>query len=106
MNKITFLAVAVASAFVLIVSAIDTSFEPANAQTNTTTNASTSGSAVNTTAGNTTNTTDVGTATELEKLTGSNADVIGNNTETASESTGLAGLEKEQTSDTGGNMTE
>ena len=103
MNKITFLAVAVASAFVLIVSAIDTSFEPANAQTNTTTNASTSGSAVNTTAGNT---TDVGTATELEKLTGSNADVIGNNTETASESTGLAGLEKEQTSDTGGNMTE
>ena len=42
----------------------------------------------------------------MEKLTGSNADVIGNNTETASESTGLAGLEKEQTSDTGGNMTE
>ena len=31
---------------------------------------------------------------------------MGNNTETASESTGLAGLEKEQTSDTGGNMTE
>jgi len=103
MNKITFLAVAVASAFVLIVSAIDTSLEPANAQTNTTTNASTSGSAVNTTAGNT---TDVGTATELEKLTGSNADVMGNNTETASESTGLAGLEKEQTSDAGGKMTE
>jgi hypothetical protein len=103
MKKIIFLAAILASAFVLIVFAIDTPFEPANAQTNTTTNASTSGSAVNTTAGNS---TDVGTGTELEKLTGSNADVIGNNTETASESTGLAGLEKEQTSDTGGNMTE
>jgi hypothetical protein len=103
MNKIIFLAAILASAFGLIVSAMGTSLEPANAQTNTTTNASTSGSAVNTTAGNT---TDVGTATELEKLTGSNADVMGNNTETASESTGLAGLGKEQTSDTGGNMTE
>jgi hypothetical protein len=103
MNKIIFLAAILASAFGLIVSAMGTSWEPANAQTNTTTNASTSGSSVNTTAGNT---TDVGTSTELEKLTGSNADVMGNNTETASESTGLAGLEKEQTSDTGGNMTE
>ncbi len=112
MNKITFLAVVLASAFLavvlatafgLMVSAIDTSFEPANAQTNTTTNASASGAAVNTTAGNT---TDVGTASELENLTGSNADVMGNNTEMASESTGLAGLEKEQTTDTGGKMTE
>src|SRR5215210_1891044 len=103
MNKIIFLAVPVTSPLVLIVSAIDPSLEPANAQTNTTTNASTSGSAANTPAGNT---TDVGTATELEKLTGSNADVMGNNTETASESTGLAGLGKEQTTDTAGKMTE
>ena len=86
----------------LIVSALDTSLEPAIAQTNTT-NATTSGTAGNTTAGNT---TDVGTASELEQLTGSNADVMGNNTEVANQSTGMAGLEREQTTDTGGKMTE
>ena len=86
----------------LIVSALDTSLEPAIAQTNTT-NATTSGTAGNTTAGNT---TDVGTASELEQLTGSNADVMGNNTEVANQSTGMAGLEREQTTDTGGMMTE
>ena len=86
----------------LIVSALDTSLEPAIAQSNTT-NATTSGTAGNTTAGNT---TDVGTASELEQLTGSNADVMGNNTEVANQSTGMAGLEREQTTDTGGKMTE
>ena len=86
----------------LIVSALDTSLELAIAQTNTT-NATTSGAAGNTTAGNT---TDVGTASELEQLTGSNADVMGNNTEVANQSTGMAGLEREQTTDTGGMMTE
>lgn len=86
----------------LIVSALDTSLELAIAQTNTT-NATTSGTAGNTTAGNT---TDVGTASELEQLTGSNADVMGNNTEVANQSTGMAGLEREQTTDTGGKMTE
>ena len=79
-----------------------TSLELAIAQTNTT-NATTSGTAGNTTAGNT---TDVGTASELEQLTGSNADVMGNNTEVANQSTGMAGLEREQTTDTGGKMTE
>ena len=86
----------------LIVSALDTSLELAIAQTNTT-NATTSGTAGNTTAGNT---TDIGTASELEQLTGSNADVMGNNTEVANQSTGMAGLEREQTTDTGGKMTE
>ena len=86
----------------LIVSALDTSLELAIAQTNTT-NATTSGTAGNTTAGNT---TEVGTASELEQLTGSNADVMGNNTEVANQSTGMAGLEREQTTDTGGKMTE
>jgi hypothetical protein len=65
--------------------------EPANAQTNAT-NATAGGAAGNTTAGNT---TDVGTAGELEQLTGS-----------ANQSTGMAGLEREQTTDTGGKMTE
>ena len=83
-------------------SAIDTSLEAAIAQTNTT-NATAGGTAGNTTAGNT---TDVGTASELEQLTGSNADVMGNNTEVANQSTGMAGLEREQTTDTGGKMTE
>lgn len=86
----------------LIVSASGTSLEAASAQTNTT-NATTGGTAGNTTAGNT---TDVGTASELEQLTGSNADVMGNNTEVANQSTGMAGLEREQTTDTGGKMTE
>lgn len=86
----------------LVVSAIDTSLEAVIAQTNTT-NATASGTAGNTTAGNT---TDVGTAGELEQLTGSNADVMGNNTEVANQSTGMAGLEREQTTDTGGKMTE
>lgn len=95
----------------LIMSAIDISLEAAIAQTNTT-NATAGGTAGNTTAGgtagNTTagNTTDVGTASELEQLTGSNADVMGNNTEVANQSTGMAGLEREQTTDTGGKMTE
>ena len=84
----------------LIVSALDTSLEAAIAQTNTT-NATAGGTTGNTTAGNT---TDVGTASELEQLTGSNADVMGNNTEV--QSTGMAGLEREQTTDTGGKMTE
>ncbi len=86
----------------LVVSAIDTSLEAVIAQTNTT-NATAGGTAGNTTAGNT---TDVGTAGELEQLTGSNADVMGNNTEVANQSTGMAGLEREQTTDTGGKMTE
>jgi hypothetical protein len=102
MNNITFLAAVLASALGLILSAIDTSLEPANAQTNAT-NATAGGAAGNTTAGNT---TDVGTASELEQLTGSNADVMGNNTEVANQSTGMAGLEREQTTDTGGKMTE
>jgi hypothetical protein len=101
MNKIIFLAAMLTSAG-LIVSALDTSLELAIAQTNTT-NATTSGTAGNTTAGNT---TDIGTASELEQLTGSNADVMGNNTEVANQSTGMAGLEREQTTDTGGKMTE
>lgn len=92
-----------ASALGLVLLAIDTSLGTADAQANTTANVSTTGAGGNTTAGNT---TDVGTASELEKLTGSNADVMGNNTEVASQSTGMAGLEKEQTSDTGGKMTE
>jgi hypothetical protein len=103
MNNITFLAAVLVSALGLILSAIDISLEPANAQTNTTANASTTGAGGNTTAGNT---TDVGTASELEQLTGSNADVMGNNTEVANQSTGMAGLEREQTTDTGGKMTE
>lgn len=86
----------------LIMSAIDISLEAAIAQTNTT-NTTAGGTAGNTTAGNT---TDVGTASELEQLTGSNADVMGNNTEVANQSTGMAGLEREQTTDTGGKMTE
>jgi hypothetical protein len=102
MNNITFLAAVLASALGLILSTIDTSLEPANAQTNAT-NATAGGAAGNTTAGNT---TDVGTASELEQLTGSNADVMGNNTEVANQSTGMAGLEREQTTDTGGKMTE
>jgi hypothetical protein len=101
MNKIIFLVTMLASAG-LIVSVIDTSLEAAIAQTNTT-NATAGGTAGNTTAGNT---TDVGTASELEQLTGSNADVMGNNTEVANQSTGMAGLEREQTTDTGGKMTE
>jgi hypothetical protein len=110
MNKIIFLMAMLTSAG-LIMSAIDTSLEAAIAQTNTT-NATAGGTAGNTTAGgtagNTTagNTTDVGTASELEQLTGSNADVMGNNTEVANQSTGMAGLEREQTTDTGGKMTE
>jgi hypothetical protein len=103
MNNITFLAAVLVPALGLILSAINTSLEPANAQTNTTAKASTTGAGGNATAGNT---TDVGTASELEQLTGSNADVMGNNTEVANQSTGMAGLEREQTTDTGGKMTE
>jgi hypothetical protein len=110
MNKMIFLMAMLTSAG-LIMSAIDTSLEAAIAQTNTT-NATAGGTVGNTTAGNTVgnttagNTTDVGTANELEQLTGSNADVMGNNTEVANQSTGMAGLEREQTTDTGGKMTE
>jgi hypothetical protein len=101
MKKIIFLMAMLTSAG-LIMSAIDISLEAAIAQPNTT-NATAGGTAGNTTAGNT---TDVGTASELEQLTGSNADVLGNNTEVANQSTGMAGLEREQTTDTGGKMTE
>ena len=101
MKKIIFLMAMLTSAG-LIMSAIDASLEAAIAQTNTT-NATAGGTAGNTTAGNT---TDVGTASELEQLTGSNADVMGNNTEIVNQSTGMAGLEREQTTDTGGKMTE
>jgi hypothetical protein len=101
MKKIIFLMAMLTSAG-LIMSAIDISLEAAIAQTNTT-KPTAGGTAGNTTAGNT---TDVGTASELEQLTGSNADVMGNNTEVANQSTGMAGLEREQTTDTGGKMTE
>ena len=60
-----------------------------------------------TNATNATNTTTgVGSASEIENLTGDNTGLLQNSSDIASPSTGLTqGLEKEQTADTGGNMT-
>ena len=66
--------------------------ESAYAQTNAT-------NATNTTAG-------VGSASEIENLTRDNTGLLQNSSDIANPSTGLTqGLEKEQTADTGGNMT-
>ena len=66
--------------------------ESAYAQTNAT-------NATNNTAG-------VGSASEIENLTGDNTGLLQNSSDIANPSTGLTqGLEKEQTADTGGNMT-
>jgi hypothetical protein len=64
-----------------------------------------------TNATNTTNTTNnnatgVESASQIENLTGDNTGLLQNSSDIASPSTGLTqGLEKEQTADTGGNMT-
>lgn len=43
---------------------------------------------------------------ELRNLTGQRDETITNNTDIASPSTGIGGLERKQTTDTGGKMTE
>jgi hypothetical protein len=43
---------------------------------------------------------------ELQNLTGQSNETITNNTDIASPSTGMGGLEREQTTDTGGKMTD
>ena len=66
--------------------------ESAYAQTNAT-------NATNNTAG-------VGSASEIENLTGDNTGLLQNSSDISNPSTGVTqGLEKEQTADTGGNMT-
>lgn len=98
------LAMAFGIIIVLAIGTIGSSSSSALAQTNT--SAGTTGNTTGTTTGNATtngNQSDVTTATEIENLTG---DDTGGGSDIGAPDTGfMQGLEKEQTSGTGGNMT-
>ena len=88
------LVVIIAIVFGITVAAIG-AFELADAQTNKTKGTGT----------NATNNKDIGTASQIENLTKGNTALLENGSNNASPPGITKGLEKEQTSDTGGNMT-
>jgi hypothetical protein len=88
------LVVIIAIVFGITLSAIG-AFELADAQTNKTKGTST----------NATNNTGIGSAQQIENLTRGNTALLENGSNNANSAGVMKGLEKEQTSDTGGNMT-
>ena len=97
------LCIAVSLAMALGIMLVSTgSFGSALAQTNTTSNAAgnTTGAAQNTTG----NQSGVETSSEIESLTQSNPELLANSSDVTDQTTGLADLQKEQTT-TDPNMT-
>src|ERR687898_870125 len=106
MKKTISLAIVLALSLGLMLATVDSSLESVSAQSNQSGNQSTGGQSTGgqETAGQ--NTEGIGSVQELQNLTGQSNETISNNTDIASPSTGMGGLEKEQTTDTGGKMTE
>jgi hypothetical protein len=107
MKKQSSINIKLAMAFgIIIVLAIGTIGSSSSALAQTNTSAGTTGNTTGTTTGNATtngNQSDVTTTTEIENLTG---DDTGGGSDIGAPDTGfMQGLEKEQTSGTGGNMT-
>jgi hypothetical protein len=101
MKKTISLAIVLALSLGLMLGTVDSSLESVSAQSNQSGNQSTGGQE---TAGQ--DTEGIGSVQELQNLTGQSNETISNNTDIASPSAGMGGLEKEQTTDTGGKMTE
>lgn len=106
MKKTISLAIVLALSLGLMLATLDSSLESVSAQSNQSGNQSTGGQSTGgqETAGQ--DTEGIGSVQELQNLTGQSNETISNNTDIASPSTGMGGLEKEQTTDTGGKMTE
>lgn len=106
MKKTISLAIVLALSLGLMLATVDSSFESVSAQSNQSGNQSTGGQSTGgqETAGQ--DTEGIGSVQELQNLTGQSNETISNNTDIASPSAGMGGLEKEQTTDTGGKMTE
>jgi hypothetical protein len=106
MKKTISLAIILALSLGLMLATLDSSLESVSAQSNQSGNQSTGGQSTGgqETAGQ--DTEGIGSVQELQNLTGQSNETISNNTDIASPSTGMGGLEKEQTTDTGGKMTE
>jgi hypothetical protein len=106
MKKTISLAIVLALSLGLMLATVDSSLESVSAQSNQSGNQSTGGQSTGgqETAGQ--DTEGIGSVQELQNLTGQSNETISNNTDIASPSTGMGGLEKEQTTDTGGKMTE
>jgi hypothetical protein len=106
MKKTISLAIVLALSLGLMLATVDSSLESVSAQSNQSGNQSTGGQSTGgqETAGQ--DTEGIGSVQELQNLTGQSNETISNNTDIASPSAGMGGLEKEQTTDTGGKMTE
>jgi hypothetical protein len=106
MKKTISLAIVLALSLGLMLGTVDSSLESVSAQSNQSGNQSTGGQSTGgqETAGQ--DTEGIGSVQELQNLTGQSNETISNNTDIASPSAGMGGLEKEQTTDTGGKMTE
>ena len=105
MKKTISLAIVLALSLGLMLATVDSSLESVSAQSNQSGNQSGNQSTGGQeTAGQ--DTEGIGSVQELQNLTGQSNETISNNTDIASPSAGMGGLEKEQTTDTGGKMTE
>jgi hypothetical protein len=106
MKKTISLAIVLVLSLGLMLATVESSLESVSAQSNQSGNQSTGGQSTGgqETAGQ--DTEGIGSVQELQNLTGQSNETISNNTDIASPSTGMGGLEKEQTTDTGGKMTE
>jgi hypothetical protein len=106
MKKTISLAIVLVLSLGLMLATVDSSLESVSAQSNQSGNQSTGGQSTGgqETAGQ--DTEGIGSVQELQNLTGQSNETISNNTDIASPSAGMGGLEKEQTTDTGGKMTE
>jgi hypothetical protein len=100
MKKTISLAIVLALSLGLMLATLDSSLESVSAQSNQSGNQSTGGQSTGgqETAGQ--DTEGIGSIQELQNLTGQSNETISNNTDIASPSTGMGGLEKEQTTDT------
>ena len=106
MKKTISLAIVLALSLGLMLATVGSSLESVSAQSNQSGNQSTGGQSTGgqETAGQ--DTEGIGSVQELQNLTGQSNETISNNTDISSPSAGMGGLEKEQTTDTGGKMTE
>jgi hypothetical protein len=106
MKKTISLAIVLALSLGLMLATLDSSLESVSAQSNQSGNQSTGGQSTGGQATAGQDTEGIGSVQELQNLTGQSNETISNNTDIASPSAGMGGLEKEQTTDTGGKMTE
>jgi hypothetical protein len=106
MKKTISLAIVLALSLGLMLATVDSSLESVSAQSNQSGNQSTGGQSTGGQATAGQDTEGIGSVQELQNLTGQSNETISNNTDIASPSAGMGGLEKEQTTDTGGKMTE